>query len=450
MNAAGATKLLGVSGSSMAAQNATITSRNGALVIEDAPDSAVWTTSSSDTAGKYHLHSDGGYLEGYQGNVVINTGSLHYSARGWTYSDNQLKHTGGDNTYVVYYSNGFTSTYDSTSEKIYLFVETASEQPPAPAGAFSLSVCGPETAQVGSDNGNYSSENGVLFNKDKTFLLQYPAGKAGEYQIPDSVTDIRHRAFIGCTGLTSVMIPDSVTDISVDAFIGCTALKRVTVLSNDCTIADGKTTLGDPDVTTIYGLKGSTAEAYAEINGYKFEESSPFEDVMKGEYYYEPVQWAVGHDPQITNGTSATTFSPDKTCTRAQVVTFLWRAKGCPEPTLTLNPFEDVKPDQYYYKAVLWAVQNSITNGVDKTHFGPDKGCTRAQVVTFLWRTESQPEPTLTLNPFTDVLAAAYYYKAVLWAVQNGITTGTGADKFSPDSTCTRAQIVTFLYRDMK
>ena len=303
--------------------------------------------------------------------------------------------------------------------------------------------------KVGSDNGNYSSENGVLFNKDKTFLLQYPAGKAGEYQIPDSVTDIRHRAFIGCTGLTSVMIPDSVTDISVDAFIGCTALKRVTVLSNDCTIADGKTTLGDPDVTTIYGLKGSTAEAYAEINGYKFEEFSPFEDVMKDEYYYEPVQWAVGHDPQITNGTSATTFSPDKTCTRAQVVTFLWRAKGCPEPTLTLNPFEDVKPDQYYYKAVLWAVQNSITNGVDKTHFGPDKGCTRAQVVTFLWRTESQPEPTLTLNPFTDVLAAAYYYKAVLWAVQNGITTGTGADKFSPDSTCTRGQIVTFLYRDL-
>ncbi len=178
--------------------------------------------------------------------------------------------------------------------------------------------------------------------------------------------------------------------------------------------------------------------------------ANPFVDVLEGAYYYDAVLWAVNHDPQITNGTDATHFSPNRTCTRAQVVTFLWRAMGEPEPTKTDNPFTDVKEGQYYYKAVLWAVENNITNGVSPTAFGPDRGCTRAQVVTFLWRAEGQPEPTKADNPFTDVKADQYYYKAVLWAVEKDITKGTSADKFSPDATCTRGQIVTFLYRDMK
>ena len=153
-NTTGSTKILSTSGTSLSAVNATVSVKDGQLVIEDAPESAVWTTTSSDTAGKVHLHASGGYLEGYQGNVVINTGSLHYSDRGWTYSGNQLRHTGGDNTYVVYYSNGFTSTYNDTTEKLYIYAEMASEQPPEPpqpAGAFSLSVSGPTTAQTGSD-----------------------------------------------------------------------------------------------------------------------------------------------------------------------------------------------------------------------------------------------------------------------------------------------------------
>ena len=150
----------------------------------------------------------------------------------------------------------------------------------------------------------------------------------------------------------------------------------------------------------------------------------------------------------MTEGTSATTFSPAKTCTRAQVVTFLWRAKGCPEPTKTENPFTDVQADAYYCKAVLWAVENGITNGTSATTFGPNNGCTRAQVVTFLWRAEGEPEPTSANNPFTDV-TGGYYYKAVLWAVENGVTAGTSATAFSPNQTCTRGQIVTFLYRDM-
>ena len=171
-----------------------------------------------------------------------------------------------------------------------------------------------------------------------------------------------------------------------------------------------------------------------------------FDDVQdESQYFFDPVYWAV--EKGITTGASATKFSPDAGCTRAQVVTFLWRAAGKPEPTKTENPFGDVQPDAYYYKAVLWAVEKGITTGTSATTFRPDQTCTRGQIVTFLWRYNEQPEPKSSTNPFTDVPAGQYYYKAVLWAVEKGITKGTSADKFSPDSTCTRAQIVTFLYR---
>ena len=177
--------------------------------------------------------------------------------------------------------------------------------------------------------------------------------------------------------------------------------------------------------------------------------NNPFVDVKQGAYYYDPVLWAVNHQPQITNGTSATTFSPDATCTRGQVVTFLWRANGCPEPKSTSNPFKDVASGAYYYKAVLWAVENGITNGTSATAFSPDAPCTRAHVVTFLWRSANKPAAGST-NPFKDVKAGLYYTDAVLWAVSKNITNGTSATMFSPDSPCTRGQIVTFLYRYMK
>ncbi len=174
-----------------------------------------------------------------------------------------------------------------------------------------------------------------------------------------------------------------------------------------------------------------------------------FDDVTDEKaFYYTPVYWAVNHDPQITNGTDRNHFSPVATCTRGQVVTFLWRAKGCPEPASAKNPFTDVKSGAYYYKAVLWAVENGITQGTSKTTFGPDQGCTRGQVATFLHRTEGTPKAG-GKNPFTDVKSGTYYYDAVLWAVANNITNGTSATMFSPDATCTRGQIVTFLYRDL-
>ena len=171
---------------------------------------------------------------------------------------------------------------------------------------------------------------------------------------------------------------------------------------------------------------------------------NPFVDVKEGAYYYDAVLWAV--EQKITSGTSATTFSPDASCTRAQMVTFLWRAAGSPKVENGKNPFVDVKADAYYYDAVLWAVEKGVTSGTSATTFSPDATVTRGQTVTFLYRNAGSPEVSGTM-PFTDVEADAYYAKAVQWAVQQKITTGTSETTFSPMSDCTRGQIVTFLYR---
>ncbi len=173
--------------------------------------------------------------------------------------------------------------------------------------------------------------------------------------------------------------------------------------------------------------------------------TNPFTDVKETDYYYDPVLWAVAYG--VTTGTAPDAFSPNDPCTRAQVVTFLWRSQDEPEPAITENPFDDVADNAYYYKAVLWAVENGITTGTSPNAFSPETPCTRAQVVTFLCRTAGNPEPMLAENPFDDITDSAYYYKAVLWAVENNITTGTSATTFGPEETCMRAQIVTFLYR---
>ncbi|MBP3659759.1 MAG: discoidin domain-containing protein, partial [Oscillospiraceae bacterium] len=171
---------------------------------------------------------------------------------------------------------------------------------------------------------------------------------------------------------------------------------------------------------------------------------NPFVDVNEDNFFYDSVMWAVENG--VTAGVDATHFGPAADCGRAQVVTFLWRAAGSPEPTNTNNPFVDVNEGNYFYKAVLWAVEKGITAGVDDTHFGPTLPCTRAQVVTFLWRAVGAPEATGE-STFTDVTdSGAYYYNAVLWAVENGVTAGMGDGTFGVSAVCNRAQVVTFLY----
>ena len=178
-----------------------------------------------------------------------------------------------------------------------------------------------------------------------------------------------------------------------------------------------------------------------------FARANEFIDVPAGSYFYEAVMWAVENG--VTTGISASRFDPDGICTRAQAVTFLWRAAGSPAPETSTMPFTDVPAGSYYYDAVLWAVENGITKGTSDTTFSPNMTCSRAQIVTFLWRSEKSPAAG-TANPFADVKSTAYYAGAVLWAVKEDITKGTTSTTFSPDADCTRAQIVTFLWRCKK
>lgn len=223
-------------------------------------------------------------------------------------------------------------------------------------------------------------------------------------------------------------------------------------LDGSCPCRSGAFTYTEPLVLT----EDTQLQAAAVVNGvfgptaefrFTMETSQlpKFEDVLPGAFYEIPVAWAVENG--ITKGTSDTTFGPNDPCMRAHVVTFLWRAAGSPEPTSTENPFTDVKADAYFYKAVLWAVEKKITNGTSTTEFSPYLECNRAQVVTFLYRAIGSPNVAESKNPFTDVPAGHWFTAPVLWAVENGITNGLSADSFGPNNVCNRAQIVTFLYR---
>ena len=196
---------------------------------------------------------------------------------------------------------------------------------------------------------------------------------------------------------------------------------------------------------TYDGMTGYSSMRY--LRCVEHAEETPFEDVASSAYYSDAVAWA--YENGITTGWSDYTFRPDETCTRDQVVTFLWRAAGKPAATAAAMTFQDVSPEHFCYDAAGWAVEKGVTTGLSQTQFGPQVSCTREQVVTFLWRYFGCPEPTIS-NPFTDVANGQYYTKAVLWAYENGITTGLNDTTFNPTGVCTRAEIVTFLYRAMQ
>ena len=210
-------------------------------------------------------------------------------------------------------------------------------------------------------------------------------------------------------------------------------------------LVDGKSVGAVTSYTFKNVTKDHTIEAvFMKSNGNP--QTGVFVDVPENSYYEEAVDWA--EENGITQGTDDTHFSPNDICTRAQAVTFLWRTAGSPAPKSTTMPFTDIPTGSYYYNAVLWAVENDITKGTSGSTFSPDAICPRAQIITFLWRSEKSPAAG-TANPFVDVKSTAYYADAVLWAVKKGITMGTTSTTFSPDADCTRAQIVTFLWRTM-
>ena len=250
--------------------------------------------------------------------------------------------------------------------------------------------------------------------------------------IQHTTTTINKWAFEDCCSLESITIPETLETVHYGAFSGCSSLKKVYYMGSE---EDWKNiNIGDDNEELL------SAQI---VYNYK---PPRFSDVKDSSYFSDPVLWAVENG--ITKGTSKTKFSPSDPCTRGQIVTFLWRAAGSPVPKDATCPFRDVTRDKFYYNAVLWAVENGITQGTSAKTFSPSDPCTRGQIVTFLWRTAESPAPRDASCPFSDVSRDKFYYNAVLWAVGNGVTEGTSETTFSPASPCTRAQVVTFIYRD--
>lgn len=339
-----------------------------------------------------------------------------------------------------------------------------------PAGMTSIGV---GAFQDRTDLTSFTIPDHITEIGDRAF---YGCSNLQSVTIPDSVTTIGNSAFWGCSGLTEVTIPASVTTIEYGAFAGCTGLTSLTI--PECVTRIGNmatpntlTSLTVPaSVTSIgdYIFGGHMKDVYyagteEQWNAISFGKSSlrervtvhynstapalpsagkiAFSDVPAGAYYEDAVSWAV--EQGITNGTSDTAFSPNATCTTAQILTFLWRAKGSPEPASGLS-FSDISSGDYYYKAALWAKEKGLVTG---DTFHGNTPCTRSATVTYLWKLAGSP--AASGSSFQDVPSGADYAPAVAWAVENGVTSGTSETAFSPDATCTRGQIVTFLHRDL-
>ncbi len=250
-------------------------------------------------------------------------------------------------------------------------------------------------------------------------------------KLPNSMTRIRTDAFTLCKNLASIEIPKSITEIEAFAFVGSNNLRDVYYAGTKSEwekISKGSNE--QLDNATIHFNSGSP------------DPSTGFTDVRANAYYADAVKWAVENN--ITAGTGGGKFSPDKTCTRDQIVTFLYRSKNSPAVTIT-SQFTDMPKNQEFQKAISWAVENSITVGDGKGHFLPAKGCTRAEAMTFIWRAAGKPEPQAVAG-FTDMPSNSDFQKAISWASENGITSGVGGNRFGSNRTCTRGQIVTFLY----
>ena len=315
---------------------------------------------------------------------------------------------------------------------------------------FANSCLSLKSITVEAGNSNYVSRDGVLFDKAMKTLLCYPCDKPDSaYAIPSGVTAIGFSEGDGfdlCQNLTALEIPVSVTNFVYSALY-CEILKDVYYGGNEAqwnALVNAQPNRAEDELQIInsfnmhYGshLPGNLSPAASA-------KPTQFDDVPDGAYYVEPVKWAV--DKGVTKGVSETNFAPDDICSRGQVATFLWRAKGCPEPATTENPFTDVDPSSAFYKAILWAAESGITAGTSDTTFSPGNPCTRAHVVTFLWRTLDKPQASGE-SSIADSFPPGYYTDAVRWADAAGLLSGTG-EAFEPSALCPRADIVTYLYR---
>ena len=313
-------------------------------------------------------------------------------------------------------------------------------------GAFYSSGVGClEEINVSEDNPYFTSSDGILFNKDKTILMKYPNGRTGKYTVPESVKTIGYTAFEG-SNLDRVYLPEGLEYIADKAF----SSSRIQGVFVPDTVETFGYEIVDSSSNTrpvLLGSEGSTVYYYTQ--GYSYDFADPakaFSDIDENAFYYIPSLWASQTEPKITSGMSGNKFKPFNMCNRAQMITFLWNAKGCPDADLTNNPFTDVSESDFYYEAILWAKQAGITSGKTATEFDPMGPCSRGQFVIFLWRASGRLEVEVE-SEFTDVTAGTDLSKAVSWACFNHVTSGVTATKFKPSTSLNRAQAVTFLCR---
>ena len=281
---------------------------------------------------------------------------------------------------------------------------------------------------------------------DLTVDVEIVKGSVSSISIPDSNTYggvranknyVSDASGIEVSGIKTVEELESVDAVS-EATCASNAIKEAVKM----TLSEAETEIDDDEYIAEEDEEPEENDEFIVT-----EEDAVFEDVQnENKYYYVPVYWAVQNG--ITSGTSKTEFTPNAGCTRGQIMVFIWRANGSPEATTTLK-FTDVKEGSVYYKAIQWAVENGITAGTTATTYSPSQICTRAQIMTFLWKSCGSPKTSGKVN-FDDVKTTNYYYQAVQWAVKNSITSGTTETAFSPDKTCTRGQAVTFIYKASK
>ena len=363
-------------------------------------------------------------------------------------------HTRVDGNGYIYFNNASPKTVGANSEE-------------ATVGTFQLKVIAKSgTSVVKSTEYGAVSLNNVSCSSQSVNLMVI---LEGSQRVPVSGVQIPQKLSMEACSFQKLPCTFNPENASIRDIIWASSDTNIAAVDKDGTvtaIAEGTTTItattvdggktASCTVTVTANAEETTPETPAEIPQTPAEETPveetvpetpgiAFTDVKKSNYFYDAVLWAV--ENEITLGKTATLFDPSGSITRAQAVTFLWRAAGCPVVNDAMR-FTDVKAGAYYAEAVRWAVAEGITNGTTSSTFSPNATCTRGQIVSFLYR-YAKASPVGTGNPFTDVAAGAYYYDAVLWAVSKGITGGTTASTFAPKNTCSRAQVVTFLYRYM-
>ena len=357
---------------------------------------------------------------------------------------------------IVVYNEALTidelnGTHRAADENVLLWMDFEKVEIQEHEHSYEAVVTAPTCTEGGYTT--YTCACGDTYVADETAALGHTAAEAVIENVVDATCTEAgsYESVVYCSVCDAEISRDTVAvealghTEEVLAAVDATCTETGLTEGKKCSVCDEILVAQEVVPATGHSWKGTGCENCDETR------ENPFVDVNEKTHasFFDAILWAV--EEGITTGTDATHFNPNGKCDRATIVTFLWRAAGKPEPTTTENPFADVKESHFFYKAVLWAYENGITTGIDATHFNPYGKCTRAQVVTFLWRAEGKPAPTSTESTFTDVTnAKEFYYNAVLWAAENGITNGINATTFGVNSICNRAQVVTFLYRCAK